>query len=206
MVVGSNPTWRANKYNMKYVIAQYLEDVSWSRDLAGEVFVIKKEENSEFLNNKFMPNIGKESYTYISFIVENYERLDGNYCFLQGNPFDHANHDTIFEEIVQQENSGKDFMYFNPFGRDFFGSGGNGWPDHVGLRLDEYFKRIFGFRLGFYAFFAGAQFVVPASSIKSRSKEFYERLMEMHEEYDDFPCVMERIWGYIFNGSLNVVI
>src|SRR5690606_9595889 len=66
--------------DVTYVIARYKEDISWSDSL--NRVVIQKDTD--------LPNLGREISSFLYFIVTNYERLEGEYIFCQGNPLPHA--------------------------------------------------------------------------------------------------------------------
>lgn len=75
------------------VIARYNEDVAWAEKLKTDIIVYNK---GEHLACKFnvanIPNIGRETETYIRSILDFYHILDQYeyICFLQANPFDHS--------------------------------------------------------------------------------------------------------------------
>lgn len=75
------------------IIARYNEDISWAKDLHGDILVYNKGENYRWnYRKKDVPNIGRETETYARAVVENYYKLL-NYdsvVFLQGHPFDHC--------------------------------------------------------------------------------------------------------------------
>jgi hypothetical protein len=75
------------------VIARFNEDLSWVKHLECEYIIFNKGEDFPYEYDRFdVPNIGRESETFIRFIVDFYEILDkyDYVCFLQGNPFDHC--------------------------------------------------------------------------------------------------------------------
>ena len=67
------------------VIAKYKEDVSWSNQFKTSRVIIydKSGEDNGFVN---LPNFGRESHTYLTHIINNYDNLPDYTCFLQGNP------------------------------------------------------------------------------------------------------------------------
>ncbi len=100
----SDSTWIfiENKINPEhtFVIARYKEDVNWTRYLPGKVIIYNKT-GDLYINNtrgnieiKNLDNLGREGYTYLYYIIENYDKLKERTTFLQGYPFDHS-HDLL---------------------------------------------------------------------------------------------------------------
>ena len=171
---------------MKYIVAKYKEDTSWTDSLDGDVHIIEKEKYSKILK-KSLENNGRESSTYLEFIISQYDTLDGYYCFLQGNPFEHCDNIPSLE---------CDFM---PIGKYFIPCDNMGNPHHPNLPVGKYYEMLFGKDIFFYSFLAGAQFIVSSSRITSRPKDFYEKLLSLHSTEPLMPWIMERLWGYILS-------
>ena len=73
---------RAPIKDIMMVVAKYKEDVSWARQGAIPYVIYDK--------NKDVPNMGRESETYLRHIIQNYDNLPDYTLFLQWKPFDHA--------------------------------------------------------------------------------------------------------------------
>ncbi len=69
-------------------IARYSEDLSWVSDLECHSIIYNKGQ-STFPGALLLPNIGRESHTYITHIIDNYSDLPEFTVFLQGSPFFH---------------------------------------------------------------------------------------------------------------------
>ena len=107
--------------NISLIVAKYKEDLSWTKSLKNKYNIFVYDKNNNFSkddfdidpvyrndNNKIfcsLPNIGRESHTYLYHIVKNYHKLNDINIFIQGNPFDHVS--DIFEKI--ENNLNKDF-------------------------------------------------------------------------------------------------
>ena len=75
------------------IIARYNEDISWVKDLKGDVIVYNKGENYRWDYNKIdVENYGRESETYVRAVIDNYDKLSeyDDFVFLQGYCFDHS--------------------------------------------------------------------------------------------------------------------
>lgn len=90
------------------VVARYDEDTSsWikklDKNVVESVIVYDKSKNQEHHDDdprvtvKTLPNVGRETDTYLNYIYENYENLPDHIVFTQGDPFPHSPN---FLEIV----------------------------------------------------------------------------------------------------------
>ena len=157
------------------IVARHDEDITWSKPLSNVVIIQKGRE---------LPNIGRESSSYLWYICDQYEHLEGSYFFVQGDPFYHS-------EI--------DFTDTTP---RFFGSlaltDEDGGTRHRGIGVDKFAKQA-GMNVQYpYWFTNSGQFCVSAEYLHSHSKSFYESLYEMHYEYEKAPWIMERLWKWLF--------
>ena len=68
------------------VIARYTEDVSWVRDMGLDAIIYDK---SGAPAEHALPNVGRESHTYLHHLVTRYDNLADYTVFLQGSCLDH---------------------------------------------------------------------------------------------------------------------
>lgn len=155
-----------------YVIAQYNEDISWADNL--DKTVIKKGVD--------MPNLGRESSSYLFFILNNYEKLDGWYYFVQGDPFDHGFPDkrkiissTPIEE--PRHTSANEQLKLHIL------------CDKLGLPLKQK-----------YDYIVGANFMVHSDEIRKYSFEWYAKIFLLSLEHKT-GWELERLWLTIFPNS-----
>jgi hypothetical protein len=82
-----------NKYDpskIKVVVAYYNEDLSWLKYLRKEcciddiLLISKKHKHHPEYETVSLPNVGKESHSFMWYIVNNYENLPENVFFCQG--------------------------------------------------------------------------------------------------------------------------
>ena len=74
------------------VVARYNEDISYLIPFANVCVIYNKGDNNipiEFTNIIHLPNIGRESHTYLYHIINNYNNIAENTIFIQGNIKDH---------------------------------------------------------------------------------------------------------------------
>jgi hypothetical protein len=148
---------------MHTVIARYKENTGWAKDISHTI--IQKGDD--------MPNIGREPSSFLLFIVNNYEKLQGEYHFVQGNPFDH---------------SSKTLIYSRP----------DGAPHHPGLDLHSVCSALELPLLDEYPFTPGGQFTVTTEQIKSRPWEWYVHALYLSTQKEN-PWAFERLWYTIFD-------
>jgi hypothetical protein len=101
---------------IEVVVAKYREDVSWTTRLGLPTTIYDK---SGAPGGLALPNIGRESHTYLTHIVGRYETLAGHTVFVQGAPFDHMPPGTTPEHfagrIRQNARMGLHFSGFASF-------------------------------------------------------------------------------------------
>ena len=153
---------------MTYIIARYNEDISWSNNLNPKLIVQKDEH---------LPNKGREASSYLWYIINHYDNLEGIYCFRQGKA---QTHDVAYYKHTSDH---------------------NGSPDHPGLPIKAFSDRIQLDIPDQLKFTAGAQFDCPANKIKLRSLDWYKTVYSvcMSDEFSQPAHILERLWKYIFN-------
>lgn len=72
------------------VVARYNEDLSWLFKVNNKKITIYNKGNNINYNNIKLPNIGRESHTYLTHIIKNYDNLADITIFTQGDPFFHS--------------------------------------------------------------------------------------------------------------------
>ena len=191
---------------MNIIISKYKEDVSWTSRFKKSSIIIydKSGEKSPYIS---LPNIGRESHTYLTYIIDNYDNLSEYTCFLQGNPFDH-----LVYTIEHIDDMNLDNIDFFSLCKEF-SCNLNGAPDHPNLNIKELiFDKYFIINIDTIKFAVGAQFIVSRKAILNRSKRFYELLLkeflrtdieDLYYNDNKMPWVLERVWYYIFNTKIK---
>lgn len=189
------------------VIACYEEDLSWTYEVptSADVHVyLKGKQYTGIIKNEFavtrLENIGRESHTFLTHIINKYHDLADETFFLQGNPFDHINRGVLGQMLSTEFESG----YL--IGNDVLTCDWDGYPNHLALPIIDVYKRLFGGQSPpeEITFCAGGQFAVKKDEIQSHPKGFYlyARDLLFEGEYDycnpTKGFVFERIWRYIF--------
>jgi hypothetical protein len=195
------------------VIAKYKEDTSWIANLNKNKFntiIYNKIDNLEKPIDNNLPNIGRESYTYIYYIVKNYYNLPESVIFLQGFPLDHCgNIPEIWSRYFSNIHLFDNYCNYANYCKHEQTSEQKEMQDKLTITLVNYLNHKNDFNsLEFFGnivycnntydhekkllynqlkinnisnkFSVGAQFIVPSSYIKNKSLSFWETLLNLH--------------------------
>jgi len=109
----------------RIVVAKYDEDISWVKraiEYGFEVVIYDKGNNDIINLNEFsftgceviqLPNVGKESHTYLTHIIKNYENLYDIEVFLQGRIKDHIISEDFFWNQIKNLNKDTKYLDFS---------------------------------------------------------------------------------------------
>jgi hypothetical protein len=190
----------------RLIISKYHEDVSWTSSIKHEITIYDKSDNP-IKNSIPLPNIGKESNTFLYHISNNYENLDDVNIFLQGDPTPHicgsfGSLQQFLNELETRNYNDKP-LWIGPFTRWGSPSLYDPWFDRARS------KNIF---LNFpenkdIAFSFGAQYMVTKNALQSRPKKFWEKIYEQSKtnlKPDDNlnkidPWTFEILWPLIYD-------
>lgn len=191
------------------VVARYNED-PWSWLPKGDPYV-KVYNKGEGDKGIHLENIGRESHTYLTYIVENYDTLPEIVFFTQGS-MDHTYGKPVeyFTRISgncsENYHTTKGPYYtFDPDGhlRDQVHYGIDLYPCEINFY--DWFSRYISPDVdprGEITWYMGATFSVKGEKIRTRSKEYYEELLTQFPEGHSNPEIghfFERSWYYMFN-------
>ena len=207
----------------RVVVARWDEDVSWVKDYphviydkgGGDGYIVTltlpSPDGADEVHRRGELNVvriyenpeGHESHTYLHHIISQYDALDAWTTFCQGWPFDHARN-------FEREWKAEPVSGFGWVGDWMPTDDGDGKPHHLQaiLPVGRAFEAIFGRPAReSYTFVAGAQFVVSRERIRSRPREFYEKVQALGFTdglEKDWGYTMERLWGYVLNEALTL--
>lgn len=158
-----------------FVLARWNEDVSWAAQYRH--FIVQKDEH--------VPNLGREASSYLWYIVEHYDRLEGVYVFTQARP-DHLDFALLRESVDR-------FLWLGD-PRYRFNSDGMPW----GLPVAQLATDL-GLLVDWPARCAqGGTFAVTAKQIKTRPKSFYEKALKIALDMSCSPWLYETMWEQVF--------
>lgn len=196
------------------VVARYNEDLSWLPQDDPYVKVYNKGQ-SLLSKNGFLslPNIGRESHTYLTYIVDNYDTLPNVVFFTQGSPDHMGGHPIEYFIGIQGNCSENHHVTKGPYYT--FDSDGH-LRDHVHygqlykseLNFYDWFTKYIDSNIdprGYITWYMGATFSVKKEKILSRSREYYQELLKQFPDGESNPEVghyFERSWYYMFNAHL----
>jgi len=191
----------------KLIVAKYKEDINWIQFFDRDNIIIYDKSDDPVSDSIPRPNIGRESETFLYYIIENYDKLCEFTIFVQGDPFEHMNKivtPELFPHFIDS------FLQFGlvkttPLFIYKLYEILNAWP---GMKTREYYEYFFEGDLPLQVVFApGCQYIVPRNVILGRPKKFYEMLYNMlingskygHDDahYKDIPFSRSEINVYV---------
>ncbi len=87
-----NKSNKSNKINTEIVIARYNENLDWLDKIPKDIKITIYNKGINDINRPFiqLPNIGRESHTYLYHIINNYDNLAEQTIFCQGDSIFHS--------------------------------------------------------------------------------------------------------------------
>ncbi len=184
------------------VVARYNEDLSWISEGDKYVKVYDKGPGGN------LPNIGRESHTYLTYIVENYDNLPDVVFFTQGSPDHFMTYTSIDEFLNIRGSCSYNFLdtthYLPEDGRLRIWKGEQLYPAHENFFewFEKYIDQSIDTQYSTFRWFVGATFSVRREFILSRSRDYYMELLKQFPEGESNPEIghyFERSWYYMFN-------
>jgi glycosyltransferase involved in cell wall biosynthesis len=195
----------ANYKTVCMVIAKYNESLEWLPACKSKKTLVYNKGSAISNDDRWtiiqLPNVGRESHTYLWHIINNYDSLDEWTLFLQGYPFDHiSSHNDV------QEKNGEGFMWVSSFYKLHIKS--YNCALHPSLPIRETLMHLYDgkekeeWKQG-WDFEPGGQFMVHRDRIRLHPVLFYQKALALVDKDSNpiFGYVMERLWGVIFSSS-----
>jgi hypothetical protein len=204
------------------VVARYDEDVAWTGALRCPVAVYDKSGAPGPLS---LPNIGRETHTYLTHIVRRYPDFPEYSVFLQADPFPHLPEGMdapgLWARIAQNARLGVSFAGFAWFklkcdrlGRphDMAGPDKRGrWAGRGGdIPVGEVYAALFCGPVPeiFLTPAPAGLFMVARKRILARPPGFYRAALDLVEadpqDERNTGHAFERLWNVIFNGKTDL--
>lgn len=203
------------------IVGRYTEEMDWLLDLVNLLqedtscktdYTIYTPIDDHHKNShyKIIPDTsGFEVYAFLTYIIENYNRLADMNIFLQGNPFDQL----INEDLYMTIRHCRRHIGYLPLGKpcQHYEDPNASWTLEITNRM-----KIICNDLGIefprlpFLFPISSQMILSKEAILSRSKDFYETLREYSSNPIDlwlewrngkssFYChAIERLWSIIY--------
>lgn len=193
------------------VVARYNEDINYL-SLFKDIMVVYNKGNSEvpsIFNSIRLPNVGRESHTYLYHIIQNYDNLANRTFFIQGRINDHKLL-PIMEYFVPNNFVGRLVKNDTSYIKTHIKHEGKYLKDLISgnMKRSKYTPYEWINKIGIdisknkeFSMVWGAIFCVSKELILSRPKEFYQDIIK-YVDYDINPeegHFFERSWYLIFN-------
>lgn len=201
-----------------YVISRCNEDINWLIPIASQTIILNKCApldqviSKVFLDVKQLPNVGRESHSYLDFVLSNYDDLPDEVVFSQARINDHEGYKTGGSDILvrlgdEARTFGKSLNFSPPCTKRIF---------HIGFDLRRCFPNLtsqgentlskwmvkyFGEYSELNMIYWYGIFAVRKDLILKRSKESYQTLIST-VNYSINPLegfYFERTWALVFN-------
>lgn len=204
---------------IEVVVARYREDTAWTHDLGLPCLVYDKSGQPGPLA---LPNVGRETHTYLTHIVRRYETLAQHTVFVQADPFDHmgpdANPASFRERILQNVRLGVKFTGFawyklkcDRLGRPHALADpqkAGKWPGYgKDIPVGEVYEALFRGPAPetFLTQAPAGLLFVARQRILARPEAFYRKALALveadPEDARNTGHAFERLWPVIFNGN-----
>ena len=184
--------------NYEIVVSRFKENTGWIS--SAQSLGYKITEYNKFEGKNLLQNVGKESHTYLTHIVRNYDNLADITIFLQGNPLEHCKN--LFESLEGIRYQKIPFQYYG-LSEGLITCDGNGRP-HCGvthLPLGKLYTHLFDkVPPDVFVCNSAGQFAVTKDLIRRNPVHLYEKCL-MTLSYDINPIegfCMERMWTSLF--------
>lgn len=197
------------------VVAHYNENIDWLLSYDKSDITIYSKGNQ--ISSKYgkiieTKNIGHEAHSYLKFIIDNYENLPEYVFFTQGNPFDHIIHNLNFYIYPEYSIIGK-FVLDKSYKYYLTNMHITEWKGKLDLCEDpfdiwfmKYIDSSINPKIDNLFICYGAIFTIQKKHILSRSKLYYEELIQqLNSPHPETAHFLERSWYYIFNLHINLV-
>lgn len=207
---------------VQFIIARHHEDISWTNPLSPNRVIYNKGDITTLsnvdANEKVitLPNVGRESHTYLTYIIDNYDNLPDICVFTQGNISDHRgrNDPNILVMLAYEAADGKEPVGMSRLAKDSSHPAEPTWgrtwnrnynfvnyKDNTFVDFWQWFEKNIEMQWPVpITYYPHAIFAVSKERIRSRPKEFYKKLIKLVDWHVD-PIdghFFERSWYHIF--------
>ena len=201
----------------KIIVARYNENIEWLNSEMSNCIIYNKGDKLDINNEIFLENVGRESDTYLHYIITNYSNLPDVVVFTQARIADHKGSDDInylinIKNEALHHNKSINFNIHNDIGRNIHAD--KTWNlRHDGYFLKDNYKN--NNLITFLEWFKNnidinypnpiyiywnAIFAVKKENIINKPIEYYKKLINevKHHNNPIEAHFFERSWYYIF--------
>ncbi len=207
-----------------FCISHFNGDISWVKNIRKENYIIynKSGNNIDHITDNYISinNVGYNIYSYLKFIIDNYENLPNVIVFCKDNIFTRHISIELFQKLInrksftclEDDSFSGDFPINLKISDNGFVEINNSWykfnfPRKYFAEYNQFYSYIFNDCNipDFIRFSPGANFIVPKENILLRSKNFYKNLIKFIN-YSKLSCeshFLERSLNTIFNSNVQ---
>lgn len=215
--------WIIDTKQVDIVVARYNENLDWLVNYSSICKIYNKgndDINTNFKSIERLPNVGRESHTYLHHIIKNYDNLAKITLFIQGNISDHVPKDTMPIEYCTNLITS---ATINGYSKNAYCHNvgmmsatydlklHDKWPKlkDSGYCFGEWLTRVrnlagkkYHIPFGSIQWYKNGIFAIDSKIIKYHPKAFYEQLAKMIDDHVDPEAghYFERAWYEIFIG------
>ena len=202
----------------KIIVARYNENIEWLNNEKLNCIFYNKGKQLNIDNEVILPNVGRESETYLHYIITNYDNLPDVVVFIQARISDHKGRDDINyllkikNEALQDSksqnfNTNNDIGLGSDFNKEWNYSNGNyylkdNYKDNTPIKFIDWFTKYINVDYpNPINFYKNAIFSVKKELILKNPIEYYQKLiLEVNHHINPTEGhFFERSWYYIFN-------
>ena len=177
---------------MHLVVAHYKEDLAWLDALLATGHTADIYEKGEGTRGPQLPNVGRESGTWLHHIVTHYDNFPDYTCFMQGGGIDHA------PKLLEDLQNPRDYA---DLGSWIYTSDAIGNPWRQDCPVCQFYEEFVGRPFpGVIDFCVGGQFMASRRALRSRPASWWLRLQERHDKHEFGPWTLERLWHSLLPG------
>jgi len=206
----------------KIIVARYNENIEWIKDEMKNTIIYNKGDKLNIDNEIMLPNKGRESETYLHYIITNYDNLPDVVVFSQGNIADHLSagendinyligiknqailYSTSQNYIVHHNNDTNDNIHWskewNLKNGEYYLK--DNYKNNTPITFIEWFQNNININYpNPIKIYIASIFAVKRYNIISKPIEYYKKLiLEVdHHINSTEGHFFERSWYYIFN-------
>jgi hypothetical protein len=200
----------------KIIVARYNENIEWLNSEMSNCIIYNKGDKLDINNEIFLENVGRESETYLHYIITNYSNLPDVVVFTQARISDHkhggVNYLINIKNKALQYNKSQDFSIHlegtNKHSNKTWNLREDGYflkdnyKNNNPITFVEWFKNNIDINYPdpIYIYW-NAIFAVKKENIINKPIEYYKKLIleVKHHSNSTEAHFFERSWYYIFN-------
>jgi hypothetical protein len=207
----------------KIIVARYNENINWLSSEMSNCIIYNKGDKLDIENEIFLENVGRESDTYLHYIITNYYNLPDVVVFTQANIADHKGSNDINyliniknEALVNSKS--RNFMIHYDIGQNIYWD--HNWNSKTHTCWSEFAYKnnkqitflewfITNIDLNYpnpIYIYQNAIFAVKKENIINKPIEYYKKLI-LEVKYHNNPIeahFFERAWYYVFDTPISV--